>query len=83
MSDVQGTPERFLTFYESYGRGEVNPLMNLPRSNGDFRERVERETIRGRYGVFHENIEQYIYRHWRAYTCPRVGVFLLGSFALM
>jgi hypothetical protein len=25
----------------------------------------------------------YIYRHWRAFTCPRVAVFWLGSFGLM
>lgn len=25
----------------------------------------------------------YLYRHWRAFTCPRVAVFWLGSFALM
>ena len=50
---------------------------------GDFRERVPRETIRGRYAIFHENIEMYLYRQWRAYTCPRVALFWLGSFALM
>ena len=44
---------------------------------------MERDTIKGRYGVFHETIEMYLYRHWRAYTCPRVAVFWVSSFALM
>jgi hypothetical protein len=57
--------------------------MNLPKQPGDFRERVQRDTIKGRYGVFHETIEMYLYRQWRAFTCPRVAVFWLGSFALM
>ena len=25
----------------------------------------------------------YLYRHWRAFTCPRMAVFVLGSYALM
>jgi hypothetical protein len=55
----------------------------LPKDKNDFRERVERETIRGRYAVFHETIEMYLNRQWRAFTCPRVAVFWLSSFALM
>ena len=78
-----GSPESFLRFYESYARSPVNELQSIPKQPNDFRERVERETIRGRYGVFHETIEMYLYRHWRAYTCPRVAVFWFGSFALM
>ena len=78
-----GTPERFLTFYETYARSPENQIQKQPKQVGDFRERVDRETIKGRYGVFHENIEMYLYRQWRAYTCPRVAVFWLGSFALM
>ena len=83
MSDVTGTPEKFLTFYETYARAPKNTIQNLPKGSGDYRARVERETIKGRYGVFHENIEMYLYRQWRAYTCPRVFVFWLGSFSLM
>ena len=83
MTETPGSAERFLTFYETYARQPRNPIQNLPKQVGDFRERVERETIKGRYGVFHENIEMYLYRQWRAYTCPRVAVFWLGSFALM
>ena len=75
--------ERFLTFYETYARQPLNKVQNHPKQVGDFRERVDRETIKGRYGVFHETIEMYLYRHWRAYTCPRVGLFWFGSFALM
>ena len=36
-----------------------------------------------RYGVFHQTIEQYFNRQWRAYTCPRVAVFWLASFSLL
>ena len=78
-----GSDEQFLRFYESYARGPKDHLNSTPKGPGDFRERIERETIRGRYGVFHETIEMYLYRHWRAFTCPRVAVFWLGSFALM
>ena len=77
------SPERFLTFYETYARQPLNKVQNLPKAVGDFRERVDRETVKGRYGVFHDNIEMYLYRHWRAFTCPRVALFWFGSFSLM
>ena len=82
MSTI-GSSEKYLTFWESYARGPKDELNSAPRPQGDFRERVERETIRGRYAVFHESIEMYFYRQWRAYTCPRMAVFAFGSFALM
>jgi hypothetical protein len=44
----------------------------LPRDRTDFRERVRRETVRGQTTVFHENIEQYIFRQAKAYTVLRV-----------
>ena len=75
--------ERFLSFYETYKRQPLNEVQNLPKATGDFRERVDRETIRGRYGVFSENFEMHLYRQWRAYTCPRVAVFWFASFSLM
>ena len=78
-----GSDEQFLRFFETYRRGPRNEIQNLPKQPGDFRERVERDTIRGRYGVFHETLEMYLNRHWRAFTCPRVAVFWLGSFGLM
>lgn len=78
-----GSSERFLKFYETYARGPKDELNSIPKNTNDFRERVERETIRGRYAVFHETLEMYLYRHWRAFTCPRVAVFWVGSFALM
>ena len=78
-----GSDESFLRFYESYGRRPVNELQSLPKEPGDFRERVERDTIKGRYGVFHSNVEMYLYRHWRAYTVPRMGMFAAGSYILM
>lgn len=83
MSSQAASPERYLTFYETYSRQPLNTMNNIPRQVGDFRERVDRETIKGRYGIFHENIEMYLYRHWRAYTCPRVALFWFGSFGLM
>jgi hypothetical protein len=78
-----GSDEAFLRYFETYRRAPRHDIQSLPKQPGDFRERVERDTIKGRYGVFHETIEMYLYRHWRAFTCPRVAVFWLGSFALM
>ena len=75
--------ESFLRFYESYARSAPNKLQSLPKEPGDFRERVERDTIKGRYGVFHNTIDMYLYRHWRAFTALRMGVFLFGSYGLM
>ena len=79
----QGSSESYLQFFETYARGEDDEMNMNPRQKGDFRERVPRETIFGRYAIFHETIEMYLYRQWRAYTCPRVAVFWFGSFALM
>ena len=39
--------------------------------------------IFSRYGVFHQTIEQYLNRHWRAFTVPRMFVFWLGTFGFM
>jgi len=77
-----GSDESFLRFYESYARSPVDELKNLPKEPGDFRERIERDTIKGRYGIFHTNIEMYLYRHWRAYTVPRMGMFAVGAYIL-
>lgn len=78
-----GSDEKYLKFFESYRRSPFDEIQSLPKQPGDFRERVRRDTIRGRYGVFHETIEMYLYRQWRAFTCPRVAVFWMGSFGLM
>ena len=78
-----GSDEKFLKFYETYGRSPVDHIAMNPKAPGDFRARVDRATIKGRYGVFHETVEMYLYRHWRAYTCPRVAVFWVGTVALM
>jgi hypothetical protein len=43
-----------------------------PKDRGDFRERVRRETLRGKTTIFHENIETYLIRQARAYTPFRV-----------
>ena len=53
-----------------------------PRERSDFRERVRRETLRGKLTVFHENIEMYLQRQVRAYTTTRVflhWLFFLSS----
>ena len=78
-----GSYEPFLRHYETYARSPVDKINSLPKMQGDFRERVPRETLRGRYAVFHETVEMYLYRQWRAFTCPRVAVFWLGSVAMM
>jgi len=78
-----GSSEQYLKFFETYGRAPRDELNSIPKNPNDFRERVERDSIRGRYAVFHETVEMYLYRQWRAHTCPRVAVFWVGSFALM
>mmetsp|Transcript_17813 Transcript_17813/g.30193 ORF Transcript_17813/g.30193 Transcript_17813/m.30193 type:complete len:99 (-) Transcript_17813:519-815(-) len=78
-----GSDEAYLRFFESYARSPLDEIQSLPKEPGDFRQRVGRDTIRGRYGVFHDNIETYFYRQWRAFTCPRMAVFVYGSFGLM
>ena len=78
-----GSDEQFLRFYESYARSPVNEIQSLPKEPGDFRERVERETIRGRYGVFHDTVEMYFHRQWRAFTVGRMGLFAFSSYCLM
>ena len=77
-----GSDESYLRFFETTRRYPLDTLNSNPRQPGDFRERVPRETIKGRYAIFHETIEMYLYRQWRAYTCPRVAVFWFGSFTL-
>mmetsp|Transcript_8438 Transcript_8438/g.12877 ORF Transcript_8438/g.12877 Transcript_8438/m.12877 type:complete len:225 (-) Transcript_8438:47-721(-) len=79
---MSGSDEAFLRFYESYARSPIDELQMTPREPGDFRERVPRETIKGRYAVFHNSIETYLYRHWRAFTVPRMAVFALGGYTL-
>ena len=54
--------DNYLRFFESYYRAPDDPLNNTPKQYGDFRLRVERETIRGRYGLFHMNMEEYLNR---------------------
>ncbi len=79
---MSGSDEAFLRFYESYARSPIDELQMTPREPGDFRERIPRETIKGRYAVFHNSIETYLYRHWRAFTVPRMAVFALGGYTL-
>ena len=77
-----GSDESFLRFYESYARAPKDEIQSLPKEPGDFRRRLKRETIRGRYGVFHENIETYLFRQWRAFTASRMGLFACGAYVL-
>jgi len=53
-----------------------------PRQRGDFRERVRRETLRGKLTVFHENLEMYLTRQSRAYTTTRVFLHWLFFYLL-
>mgnify|MGYP000034990089 FL=1 len=48
-----GSDESFLRFYETYARSPKDEIQSIPKEAGDFRQRLDRETIRGRYGVFH------------------------------
>ena len=77
------TAESYLNFFESYQRKPLDHRNLTPKEIGDFRERVPRETVRGRFMFFHENIEMYIYRHWRAYTVPRVAAWWFISYSFM
>ena len=75
--------ETYLRFWESYARGPPDEINSLPKEIGDFRERVPRETIRGRWGLFHRSVEEHLYRQWRAYTCPRAFFWLAVSYSFM
>ena len=48
----------------------------------DYRERVRRETLRGKLTIFHENIESYLTRQSRAYTTQRVFLHWLVVYLL-
>jgi hypothetical protein len=49
----------------------------LPKDRTDFRERIRRETFIGKTTFFHENIENYIFRQFKAYTTSRVFIHWL------
>ena len=83
MMSVNGFNESFLKLYETYVRSPVDEMQSLLNEPGDIRERVRRDTIRGKYGIFHQNLEQYLYRHWRAFTIPRMSVFAFCSYSLL
>ena len=75
-----GSAENYLHFFESYARNPLDYKNMTPKQYGDIRERIPRETIRGRYMFFHENIETYLNRQWRCYTVPRAFVFFSSSY---
>ena len=61
----------------------TDKLKKNNREMSDFRERVTRESVRGRYMFFHENLEGYLNRQWRAYTVPRAGAWFIMSYAFL
>ena len=75
--------QSFLRYFESYARGGLDERNMTPKEFGDFRERVPRESVRGRYMFFHETMEQYLYRHWRAYTVPRAAAWWIISYSFL
>jgi hypothetical protein len=83
MAAELGSSEHYLKFFESYSREPRDVYQNTPRELGDFRERVPRETVRGRYMFFHENLEMYVYRHWRAYTVPRAAAIWFITYGFL
>ena len=74
--------EVFLQFYEKNLRAGDRGTQMAPRSKLDFRFRVRREELRGRWGIFYNTLEEYLYRHMRAYTVPRAFIFWIGSIGL-
>ena len=53
-----------------------------PRAIDDYKQRVRRETVRGKLTWLHQNIEDYIVRQAKAYTAFRVGLHLAFFYAL-
>ena len=64
----------YLEKYSNYAKQDVKWENQGPRDIFDYRERVRRETVRGKTTFFHSNIEDYIQRQARGYTVPRVGL---------
>lgn len=58
--------------WSEYAKKPIDWIQMNPKDRGDFRERVRRETLRGKLTLFHENIETYLTRQARAYTTWRV-----------
>lgn len=64
----------YLDKYSQFAKQEVKWENEGPRDMFDSRERVRRETVKGKTTLFHTNIEDYIQRQARGYTVPRVGI---------
>lgn len=64
----------FKIVWSEYAKLPVDWINMNPKDRGDFRERVRRETLRGKLALFHENIETYLIRQAKAYTTFRVFV---------
>ncbi len=67
----------YLDKWSQYAKKEVDWINEGPKYIFDTAKRVRRETVRGKTTVFHESIEDYLVRQFRAYTVPRVGIHLL------
>ena len=67
--------------WSEYSKLPTDWINMNPKDRGDYRERVRRETLRGKLAIFHENIETYLQRQARAYTTFRV--FVHWYFALL
>lgn len=63
--------------WSKYAKKEPDWINEGPREIDDVRERVRRETLRGQTTVFHNSLEDYLTRQFRANTVPRVGIHLL------
>ena len=66
----------YLDKWSQYAKKEVDWINEGPKYIFDTAKRVRRETVRGKTTVFHESIEDYLVRQFRAYTVPRVGIHL-------
>lgn len=68
----------YLDKWSNYAKKDIKWEDHTPRDPTDYRKRVRRETIRGKTTVFHENIEEYLYRQLKAYTASRQLVYTAG-----
>lgn len=68
----------YLDKWSNYAKKDIKWEDHTPRDPTDYRKRVRRETVRGKTTVFHENIEDYIYRHLKAYTATRQFIYTAG-----
>jgi hypothetical protein len=68
----------YLDKWSNYAKKDIKWEDHTPRDPTDYRKRVRRETVRGKTTVFHENIEEWIYRQLKAYTTFRQFIYTAG-----